>query len=165
MMNQRRIAFRDKRIIRPVVLFGGVLVSIILLIISCLLVVLLRNQVTIPENPTAVIRYIPAPTATQTMLPLETSPDVLATDMPPGENLRVGVNIRVQGTGGDGLRLRSMAGLNGKVEFLVKEGAELIIDDGPKSIDGYTWWHVKSSTDTKISGWGVANYMVFIQKP
>lgn len=164
-MYQKHTSLKNERIIRPWVVISGVVIGIILLVITCLSVVLFRTQPSSPENPTAVVRYIPAPTATQTPSAQNSEMQATATSLAPGENLSLGSRVRVEGTGGSGLRLRSTAGLNGKIEYLIHDGEELIIDDGPKEIDGYTWWHVKSSTNSTISGWAVADYMVNIQSP
>lgn len=164
-MNQNHISLKNERIIRPWVVISGLVISIILLTITCLSVVLFRTVTSSAVDPTAVVRYIPAPTSTQTPLPQNSETQATATTLPPGENLSLGISIRVEGTGGNGLRLRSTAGLSGQIVYLVKDGEDLIIDDGPKEIDGYTWWHVKSLTDSKISGWGVADYMINIQNP
>jgi hypothetical protein len=164
-MNKRSVSSNNERIIKPWVVLSGAAVGILLLISTCLIVILFRGAPTSTMHPTAIVRYIPAPTATQTPLSQNSSDLATATSMPPGENLAIGSNIRVEGTGGDGLRLRSSAGLQGQIKFLVKDGEELIIDDGPKEIDGYIWWHVKSLTDETIAGWGVADYMIFIVKP
>ncbi len=164
-MNQRYVRSNKERIIRPWVVLSGVVFGFILLIITCLLVVVFRTNSSTTVHPTAIVRQIPAPTATQTPSSQNSDLQATVTTLPPGQNLSIGSNIRVEGTGGDGLRLRSIAGLSGEIKYLVKDGEELIIDDGPKEIDGYTWWHVKSSTDSTISGWGVSDFMVFIQKP
>jgi len=164
-MNKKRISIKNEKILRPWVILAGLVIGMILLSITCLSVVLFSNQSPTPENPTAVVRYIPAPTVTQTLVSQNIENQSTATSLPPGENLTIGSNIRIEGTGGSGLRLRSAAGLSGQIKHLIHDGEEMIIDDGPNEIDGYIWWHVKSSTDATISGWGVADYMVNISKP
>ncbi len=161
-MNKRSISPNNERIIKPWVVIFGLAVSVVLLISTCLVAVLFRGNSNSLIQPTAIVRYISAPTATPTSLPQDSSTQGTATSLPPGENLAIGSYIRVEGTGGDGLRLRSAAGLNGQIKFLVKDGEELVIDDGPKEIDGYVWWHVKSPTNETTAGWGVADYMVNI---
>jgi hypothetical protein len=164
-MNQRSISSKIERLIKPWVILCGLVVTILLLISSCLLVIFIRSDLSSAIKPTANVRFIPAPTATQTPLSQNSAGQATMTALPPGENLSIGSYIRVEGTGGDGLRLRSTAGLTGQIEYLVKDGEELIIDDGPEEMDGYTWWHVKLISEEKVSGWGVADYMINIQKP
>lgn len=164
-MNHRKTSTKNERIIRPWVIIAGVGISIFLLISTCLSVYLFNSQSPLAENPTAMVRYIPAPSATHTPVLQNSEIQLTATSLPPGQNLSIGSSVRIEGTGGSGLRLRSEAGLNGRIQYLIHDGEEVIIDDGPEEIDGYTWWHVRSPNDTTISGWGVANYMVKIQNP
>ncbi|NMC12836.1 MAG: hypothetical protein GYA34_08130 [Chloroflexi bacterium] len=164
-MNRRNLSPKEERIIHPWIALIGLAVGILLLLITCLIVMIIRINAPQNSSPTAVVRYIPAPTFTQTISPQNIHAQETDPPLSLGENLKIGVHIRVQGTGGDGLRLRSMPGLSGEIKYLVKDGEELIIDDGPKEIDDYTWWHVTSTTDSAVSGWGVSDYMAAITNP
>ncbi len=73
--------------------------------------------------------------------------------------------MQVVGTGGTGLRLRDEAGLNGKVNTLGGEAEVFQVKDGPKDLDGYTWWYLVGPYDANRRGWAVANYLKIIQNP
>ncbi len=168
-MNMNRQNFVRKKkevhVIRPWVLLSGFVIGVVLLGLTCLLMVVFRPDSSQSLSPTAVVRVIPAPTMTPTISAQSPELSSSETTLSPGQNLEKGRHIRVVGTGGDGLRLRSSAGLAGEIKFLIKDGEELIIDDGPQEEDGYTWWHVQLLTDETVSGWGVSEYMEAIQTP
>lgn len=75
--------------------------------------------------------------------------------------------MQISGTGGDGLRLRTGAGLDNEVGFLGLEAEVFQIIDGPQEADGYTWWLLEAPYDEgqQRRGWAVANYLASIQNP
>lgn len=97
------------------------------------------------------------PTATQAL-------DVPLTDETPAD-LAVGAFVVVQGTEGGGLRVRAAPGLSEGVRFLASEGETFEIKDGPRNVDGYTWWRLASSSSAERSGWAVADYLKITQAP
>jgi len=72
----------------------------------------------------------------------------------------IGNNARVYGTGIDGLRIRTAAGLNSEVIFLIKESAQVQIQEGPVLVDGMIWWKVQTLQGL---GWTVQNYLEIIE--
>ena len=72
----------------------------------------------------------------------------------------IGNNARVYGTGIDGLRIRTAAGLNSDVLFLIKESAKVQIQEGPVLVDGMIWWKVQTLQGL---GWTVQNYLEIIE--
>jgi hypothetical protein len=70
-----------------------------------------------------------------------------------------GTLVEINGTGGDGLRLREKPGLNENVRFVALESEVFLIKDGPQEAGDYTWWLLEAPYDSKIQGWGVANYL------
>ena len=79
--------------------------------------------------------------------------------------ITVGGYVQVQGTGGAGLRIRSEAGLSQGVRFLAKEAETFQVKDGPKEVDGYTWWYLVSSDDQERWGWAVETYLKPVSGP
>jgi len=78
------------------------------------------------------------------------SPDLGGTQ-PVERTIQVGDNVLVA-VGADGLlKVRSVAGLSGKVQHQVKDGVQLKVDEGPVDADGYRWWKVSGSND--VGGW------------
>jgi hypothetical protein len=129
-----------------------------------------RPGTTSPPYSTAVIAVIPAPTSTaiptSTPLPTPTVPSNIPPSPLPG-TIGISAYVQITGTGGDGLRLRSDAGLNNPVAFLGLESEVFLVIDGPIDADGYTWWQLESIYDEglKRQGWAVANYLAPIQNP
>ena len=74
--------------------------------------------------------------------------------------IAIGMNIKVNGTGNEGLRMRSDAGIEQTTLYLAQEGELFEIIDGPKIIDGLIWWKIKALNDSKKIGWSVQDYMV-----
>lgn len=113
-----------------------------------------------PQPELIVIAYpsdTPTPTATATASP---TPEVTPTETPPqAGTFSVGELVQVQGTQGDGLRLRADAGLEGEIRFLALEAEVFEVQEGPVEADGYTWWFLVNPYDTSKRGWGVANYL------
>jgi hypothetical protein len=120
---------------------------------------------------TAVLDVIVAPTFTP--LPLPTAPAwtptaVITSSVPPPPapgTIALGNYVQIKGTGGDGLRLRSKAGLKGDVLILGTEAEVFLVKDGPTDSDGFTWWYLVGPYDSSRQGWGVANYLSVVQNP
>ncbi len=63
------------------------------------------------------------------------------------------------------MRIRTDAGLKGDVRFLGAEAEVFQVKDGPKDLDGFTWWYLVSPSDSSRRGWAVANYLAAVQNP
>jgi hypothetical protein len=109
--------------------------------------------------PTATV---PPPTPTPTLPATPTSP---VPPSPPEGSLGVGAFVQISGTGGDGLRMRSEAGLQGAVQAVGIEAEVFEITGGPQEADGYTWWYLTAPYEEARAGWAVANYLQPIQNP
>lgn len=112
---------------------------------------------------TAILKIIQMPSTTPT--PTERSvlltQTVESTQVNTG-TLAVGNHIQVKGTSGEGLRVRENPGLGQGVLFIANENEEFEIRDGPRDLDGYTWWLLVSPTDVQRSGWAVSNYLMVV---
>jgi hypothetical protein len=73
--------------------------------------------------------------------------------------------VQITGTGGDGLRLRTEAGLGSEVRFLGLEDEVFLIQDGPQNADGYVWWYLVAPFDETRRGWAVSNFLQVVQNP
>jgi hypothetical protein len=115
---------------------------------------------------TAVLNVFYASTATE---PVGTPLAMTATPgTPPSPEPGVitsGAHVQIQGTGGEGLRLRAEPGLGGKVLLLGSEAEVFRVVEGPVQADGYTWWRLVGPFDETRQGWAVANYLVVVQNP
>lgn len=141
--------------------------------IACILFSLLVGALTLtrsPESPsapaTAVVNVIVAPTAS---MQAQVSPTVQPTDTVPASNnpgvISIEAHVQIQGTGGDGLRLRAEPGLNANILVLGSEAEVFRVMDGPVESDGYTWWYLVGPFDDTRLGWAVENYLAIVQNP
>ena len=85
-------------------------------------------------------------------------PDAGTVAPPPVTEIRAGATVVVQGTGTKGLNLRAQPSTSGKIVSGAKEGAELLVLEGPQEADGFTWWRVRAA-DAK-EGWAAGTYLV-----
>ena len=115
------------------------------------------------------MNIISAPTLTQ---PIPTSaPELSPTDGSTtpensiGEDIVLDAYVQIAGTGGDGLRFRNSASLNGQVKFIASEAEIFIVKDGPVDADGYIWWYLAGPFDETRNGWAVSNYLAVAQNP
>jgi len=157
-----------RALLTPWVFLGACGVATLLLAGLVLILVYTRPAPKPFNAPTAVMAIIPAPTATPilptpTPAPTPTPTEVVPT-LQPGV-LAVGALVQVTGTGSDGLRLRSDAGLEGETMFVGVEAEVFQVQDGPRQVDGYTWWYLISPSAEARRGWAVANYLAVIQNP
>lgn len=113
-----------------------------------------------PSPDLTVIPYpSDTPTATPTVTPSVT-PEASPSATPPAAGtFDLGELVQVQGTQGDGLRLRTAAGLGAEIRFVALESEVFEVQDGPIEADGYMWWFLVNPYDSSMQGWGVANYL------
>ncbi|MFZ6030907.1 MAG: hypothetical protein ACOYYS_24635 [Chloroflexota bacterium] len=167
-MDERMGNFR--RFLSPTTLLGIVLIAMLLLVVTLLVMFLLPLQTAaLSSLPTAVLNVIPAstptpipPTATVTASPTQTQP------VPPSPQpgvIGVAGYVQVSGTGADGLRVRDEPGLSSKTLFVAIEAEVFQVTDGPREVDGYTWWRLLSPSSSQYQGWAVANFLTAIEQP
>jgi hypothetical protein len=150
--------------ISPWVLVGALGIACLLTSASLAVFGLGRSKQPPQMQSTAIISVIPAPTFTP-------GPEVTAiatagegTSVPSGP-IGKGSYVKVSGTSGNGLRLRDLPGLKGKVLLLGTEAEVFKVDDGPVEVDGYTWWYLVGLFDANRKGWGVGDYLVTVESP
>lgn len=157
----------------PWIVVGAVGFGILLLVATLMLLWITRGPGSVGGNPTAAITVISLPTITPTiphtptaiMETPDTTPDVTNLPPPPPGDLAVGAYVQVFGTGGDGLRLRSLPGLEHDVRLIGVEAEVFLIEDGPQQSDGYSWWYLVGPFDESRRGWAVSNYLALVQNP
>jgi hypothetical protein len=109
------------------------------------------------------VTIIPAPTSTSGAPPTPTIDPFAPTPAPTG--IALGNYVQITGTNGEGLRIRSEPGLNGNPEFLGFDSEVFIIQDGPRSVDGYVWWYLVAPYDQSRAGWAAADFLAYIPPP
>jgi hypothetical protein len=156
-------------LIGPGVIIGAILFGLALFGLTVGVFWAFRPEPAPVAASTAVLNVIHAPTATvppPTPTPtLPATPTSLVPPSPAEGSLGVGVFVQISGTGGDGLRIRSEAGLHGTVQALGMEAEVFEITAGPQEADGYSWWYLTAPYEEARTGWAVANYLQPIQNP
>jgi hypothetical protein len=156
-------------LIGPSVIVGAVIFGLALFGLTVGILWVFRPEPVPLAASTAILNIINAatatpvpPTATPTSVPSPTA------DIPPSPaegTLSIGAFVQISGTGGEGLRIRSEASLQGTVQALGIESEVFQISDGPREADGYTWWYLTAPYEEGRNGWAVANYLQVIQNP
>ncbi|MGH2581952.1 MAG: SH3 domain-containing protein [Anaerolineales bacterium] len=103
----------------------------------------------VPATPT----LIPTSTATATFEPLAS-----------GE-MGIGSYVQIVGTEGTGLNIRSGPGLSSTIQFLGYDSEVFEIRDGPREVDGFSWWYLVTPVDENRAGWAAANYLAVVANP
>jgi hypothetical protein len=147
------------------VLVGALVAGLALICLSLAIFWGLRQPNSSAALVTAVLNVIPA--STLTLPPTISSDSATLEALPspvPGE-ISLNAYVQITGTEGTGLRLRSEPGLNADVQLIGSEAEVFIVKDGPREVDGYTWWYLVGPFDESRSGWAVANYLFTVQGP
>jgi hypothetical protein len=150
--------------LNPWIIVGSLFFGVALLVFVIILLVLTRPApVTAGLPPTAVITVIAVPTATPAP-PTNTpagpeTPTPSAAPLPEPGEVSLGALVQIAGTGGDGLRLRVEPGLDSQVRLLGLESEVFQVRDGPREVDGFTWWYLVAPFDETRNGWAVSNYL------
>lgn len=146
------------------VIIGALVFAGLLLLITAIAIGLTtpRQTTTVGFVP-ADVTVIPAPTSTSSAPPTPTidpfAPSPTATGLVPGNY------VQITGTAGQGLRIRAAPGLDGEFVFLGFDSEVFLIQDGPREVDGYTWWYLVAPYDENRAGWAAADYLSFIPSP
>jgi hypothetical protein len=106
--------------------------------------------------PTATVALVPPTATTLPPTPTVVLPTEEPTEPPPAE-LGPGATVVVRGTGNQGLNLRREPTTDAGRRAVAREGASLVVVDGPQEADGYTWWLVRR--EDGVEGWAVSDYL------
>lgn len=67
------------------------------------------------------------------------------------EPLTIGAQATIHTTEGDRLNMRSTPSTSGSLISQIADGTQVVIQDGPRTADGYTWWRIR--TPSQSEGW------------
>jgi hypothetical protein len=116
-----------------------------------------------PAEPWVTLVVVPSPTATRPTTP---TPTPGPTDTPPPTldpdtalDFTIGDLVEVNGTGGDGLRLRVSPSLEAAILVLGVESEVFEVVGGPEYADGYVWVRLVNPFDPAKNGWAVSSYL------
>jgi hypothetical protein len=149
----------------PIVVWilGGLAVLLALVVCGLWALYLLRGQAgdsgptptPIIWTPTAAPTLVVTPTPTEVVEPTPTvSPDVA-----------IGRYVKVVGTGGYGLSLRSGPGENYTRMDVAQEGEIFIVVDGPTVSGGAEWWKLQDRENVEREWWAVGNFLEPVDHP
>ncbi|HEY3312175.1 MAG TPA: hypothetical protein VGK00_11100 [Anaerolineales bacterium] len=159
--------FEPGRLFTPRVFAGALIVTVLLLVLAFAWVAWSAPASPDASGLLAVVTSIPmpsttpAPEATPTFDPYAPTP----TPTPAPGQLSIGAFVQISGTQGEGLRIRSDPGLDGKQLFLGFDTEAYTVVDGPREVDGYTWYFLAAINDQKRTGWAASNFLTVIQNP
>jgi len=111
------------------------------------------------------LTMIPAPTHTPLVSPAPTVDPLLPTPTLPADTIGIGGYVQISGTEGEGLRIRSAAGLNSETVFRGEEAEVFVVRDGPPEVDGYTWWYLVAPYDETRAGWAASDFLAVVPSP
>jgi hypothetical protein len=109
------------------------------------------------------VTVIPAPTGTSGAPPTPTI-DPFATSTSPA-GIAIGNYVQINGTEGQGLRIRAEPGLGGEFQFLAYDAEVFVVQDGPREVDGYVWWYLSAPYDESRVGWAAADFLTYVPEP
>ena len=109
------------------------------------------------------LTVIPASTSTSSAPPTATIDPFAPTPAPTG--IAIGNYVQITRTEGEGLRIRSEPGLNGEPQFLGFDAEVFIVQDGPREVDGFTWWYLVAPYDETRVGWAAADFLNYVPAP
>jgi hypothetical protein len=72
--------------------------------------------------------------------------------------------VKIQGTGGSGLRIRNNPGTNSNVNFIANESEVFLVIGGPQEVDNILWWQLAAPYDDTRQGWAAAEYLEVIEE-
>lgn len=121
--------------------------------------VVVGTSIQTTRTPRPTVRGTPKATAT---LRVTRTPRASAT--PTSEGFAIGAFVKVSGTNGRQLYLRTEPGLWARVRKLVSEGTVLLVLDGPTTADRLTWWQVRDPK-SGVEGWAAARYLAPTSPP
>ena len=140
-----------------------------LAVAGCLVLITLISIGWMRPRATETQGFVPAdltiiapPTAT--VNPTATSTPSGTVTPPPGQ-IGVGGYVQITGTEGQGLRIRTAAGLNSDTVFRGDESETFQVKDGPQQADGHTWWYVVAPYDSTRAGWAAADFLAVVPSP
>jgi hypothetical protein len=158
-----------KNVLTGKVLVAALVIACILLCASLAYILVRRPAAVVPDltPAAAALTVIPGPTSTlHTLPPMLTPipPTAMSSPTPAPGKIAIGVYVQVA-TGGDALRVRAEPGLSTAPLFLAFDSEVFLVTNGPKQVDGYTWWYLTASYDASRAGWAVQDYLTAIPSP
>jgi hypothetical protein len=146
-------------------MLGCVVVLLTLMVCGLWALYLLRGRAASGfPTPTPIIwtpTSVPTPAAAPTPSPTDTA-EPTPTISP---DIAIGRYVRVAGTGGYGLSLRSGPGESYTRVDVALEGEVFIVVDGPTVSGGSEWWQIRGYENEEREWWAVGNFLEPVEHP
>jgi hypothetical protein len=144
---------------------GFLVVLLVMAVCGLWALYLLRGQVTLTGPTPTPIVWTPTsasvPAASLTPPPTETA-EPTPTVSP---DIAIGRYVRVMGTGGYGLSLRSGPGENYTRMDVALDGEVFVVVDGPAVAAGSEWWKVRDLENEEREWWAIGNFLEPVDHP
>ncbi len=115
-------------------------------------------------SPTPII-WTPTPAPTPTIVPTAEPTEATASTPTVSPEIAIGRYVRVVGTGGYGLSLRSGPDESYTRMDVALEGEIFIVVDGPTMSGGAEWWKIQDYEDQEREWWAVGNFLEPVEHP
>lgn len=149
---------------RAWILGSGVLL-LTLMVCGLWALYLLRGPAAIGgPTPTPII-WTPTPVPTPLASPTPPPTEVAESTPTISPDIAIGRYVRVVGTGGYGLSLRSGPGENYTRMDVALEGEVFIVVDGPTVSGDSAWWKIRDWENEEREWWAVGNFMEPVEHP
>jgi len=149
-----------KALLTKEVIIGAVIVALLLCCLMLFLQVGVFPYLNANANQKAYVHITPAGGNNSVeQNSIEATPTL---QVHPGEVVQGNVVV-VNGTGEDGLRMRSEPGTEGEILFIAGENEYFNVIDGPVIRDNLIWWKIQSLSDSQKTGWSAQDYLASIQ--
>ena len=146
-------------------LLGGAVVVLMLVVGGLWALYLLRGQMaSAGPTPTPIIwtpTVVPTLAVSPTPMPTEAA-EPTPTISP---DMAIGRYVKVVGTGGYGLSLRSGPGENYTRMDIALEGEVFVVIDGPTVSGGSEWWKIQDRENVEREWWAVGNFLEPVEHP
>ncbi len=151
----------------PIVVWilGGIVVLLTLTVCGLWALYLLRGQVGgSGPTPTPII-WTPTPAPTFAVTPTLSPTEVFEPTPTISPDVAIGRYVKVVGTGGYGLSLRSGPGENYTRMDVALEGEVFVIVDGPTVSGDSEWWKIQDRENVEREWWAVGNFLEPVDHP
>jgi len=149
------------RIDKKILLTNSLIVFLFLVVISIVFVFFLRYLYPPSVNQPPQVTVIGYKTPTIESQEKNGLIITVTQNIPP-QKYSKGLKVKIQGTGGEGLRIHQDAGQGSPTIYLAQDGEIFIVNEGPVVSGGYVWWKIESTTPEKIIGWAVEDYFAIV---
>jgi len=149
-------------------LMGFVVIVLVLSVCGLWALYLLRGQLAFDGPTPTPIVWTPTPnptTPTPTPTPEPTPTETAAPTPTVSPEIAIGRYVRVSGTEGFGLSLRSGPGSNYTRMDIAQEGEVFLVVDGPTVSAGEEWWKIRDENNEEREWWAAGNYLEPTDEP